>query len=144
MSTLRAANSCTALRPSSGGLDPVRDGVPPGLGHGDAATGGEESRAVRDDLGANLKRQVASVLPEAHRGADAVVGALLQIVDEPLARAAEVHVGVDDCRNHRLARQIDAGRAGRDFHRIGSSDLRESGTINDERRVFDPAVRPCR
>ena len=60
------------------GRDPVRHVGAARLGHGDAAAGAEEARGAGDRLAAHLE-QLVVVAAEAHRGADAEVGALLQV-----------------------------------------------------------------
>jgi len=50
---------------------------------------------------------------------------------------AEVTVRIDFSGHHRLTREVDAGGAGRPFHRALSADLREAIVLHDEGGVLD-------
>ena len=111
------------------GRHPVRLGRAPRFRRRDAAPGGEESRKARRGLGANLIRHVGRVLTKAHRRADAEVRAPPQVVDERLARLAQMRVRVDNRRHHGLAGQVDAHRARGHAHVGRPADLREARAV---------------
>ena len=124
MSTLFAAFSSTALRPSASLLTQCGPSCGPAR-HGDAAAGAEEARRAGDRLVAHVEKFEA-VLAKTQRRADAVVGALLQVADEHVARLAEMGVRVDDHRHHGLAGEVDARRAGGHAHVGGPAGLQRS------------------
>ena len=117
--------------------DPVGSFRPAGLGHGDAAACGAETRGVGDDFVAHLEGHVRVVLAQAHHHADSVVRLALQLLDEHLAIGRHVGVRVNDRRHDRLAAQVHTARAGRNLHLAGSAHLRETGPVNDEGGVLD-------
>ncbi len=119
--------------------DPVRRHRPAGLWRGDAASGAEEARGPWDRHRLDLERRGFSVLSEAHRGADAVVGAARQILRERVACLAGVNVCVDDRRHDRLTSKVHAIRAGRCLHVRSTSDLCDLPSVDDDGRVIDHA-----
>ena len=85
-----------------------------------------------------LKKQFEIVGAHAQRGADAEVPTLFQIANQPFAVPAQVHMGVDDRRHHRLAGEIDARGAGRDGHALAG--LHDLVAVDDQRRVLNDAA----
>ena len=141
MSTFLAASSSTAARASAAVVTQCGAIVRPGSGpvmprpavKKRAAPGIFPSRVSCTDL----ERHVRRVLPQALRRADAVIRAPLQVVDQHLARLAEMLVRVDDRRHHGLAGEVHARRARGDAHVGGAADLREAIAADDERGVLD-------
>ena len=125
------------------GRHPVRRHRASRLGTRDAATCGKETRRAGNlscrCLCADLERHVGRVLPETLRRADTVVRTPRQIVDQHLARLAEMRVRVDDRRHHGLAGEVDSRRARGNAHVAGAADLREAVPAHDERGVLDRA-----
>jgi hypothetical protein len=104
--------------------DPVRHRDATGLGHGDAASGAEETGGARNDLAAHVEH-VVFVGAEAERRAHAEIAAPLQVACDHLERRAQVNMGIDDGRHHGLAGQIHAVRAGRHGDVGGAAGLQD-------------------
>ena len=129
---------------------------------GDARSGGLEQRGAGHDLVAHLQRHVApSCTPtaqirsidqvaDANRGADAVVGQALEVIDQvltgevllrhravPIVLVADVTVQVDFRRHHELAGQIDMRGARRHLDLSLPSHPAERVVLNQERGVLD-------
>ena len=118
--------------------DPVRHRRAPRLGHRDPAPGAEKPGGAGHGLLAQIEHLVA-VRAETQRGADAVVGAQLQVPHDRIPRRAEMRMGVDQHRHHGLPGQGHARGASRHANVRGRAGLRDPRAIDDQRRVLDHA-----
>jgi len=123
------------------GRDPLlayhRDAA--GLGHRDPSSGAEEARGAGDGL-ATHGEQIIIVGAHADGGADAPVGALLQVADQPVAGRTQMHVGVDQGGHHGLAGKVHALGASRDFDILGVADLHDPRAVDDDGAALDDAA----
>src|SRR6185503_5089108 len=69
--------------------------------------------------------------------ADAVERATLQVVNERLARLAQMVMGVDDRRHHGLAGQTHVPGARRDLYLAYRADLLEARAVHEDHGVLD-------
>ena len=119
------------------GSDPIGSLRASGFWAGETASGGVVARGVGDGLGTHLVYLVAGILAEAHRGADAVVSEMLQLIHKSVTGHRQVLMGVDDRRHHRLSGQIHASGARGNLELTLSADGGEVAVLNDESRIFD-------
>ena len=137
MSTFCAASSCTALRPSASLRDPVGRVGAAGLRHRDAASRGAKSARAGERFRAHLERQVARVLAQAHRGADAEVRAAAQVVRRALrasgssACACRRWPASPSCRSRPPASRPPG------THVAGTAHLGDAVAGDNDRRVLD-------
>ena len=122
--------------------DPVGHIGAPGLGRGDAAAGREEARETRAILAANGEGHVAWIEAEAQDRPNAEMRAVGEVLEQGLARRARVHVRVHERGHDRLARDIDAGGAGRHGDRCRRSHVRDPWAFHDDRGVLEDLAVP--
>ena len=120
-----------------GRRDPVRNLRAARLRRRDAAPRRAIDGGAGERFVPHVERRAIGIRAEAHRRADAEVGAALQVRDERRTLDAHVNVRVDDRRHDRLAGEAHARRAGRDGHVGGSAYGDEAIIAHEQRRVLD-------